>query len=99
MKIVVAVDSFKGSLKSFEVGRAAEIGIKKAAPDAEVKVYPLSDGGEGFGKTLSDKLGGKIQIIKVAGALGNRISVVFSIIIIDSFFFNVISIVIIFILF
>lgn len=78
MKIIVAVDSFKGSLTSFEVGRAAEIGVKKAAPDADVKIYPLSDGGEGFCKTLSDKLGGKIQIIKVAGALGNRISVVFS---------------------
>ena len=78
MKIVVAVDSFKGSLKSFEVGRAAEIGIKKAAPDAEVKVYPLSDGGEGFCKILTDGLGGKIQMVKVAGALGNRISVVFS---------------------
>ena len=78
MKIIVAVDSFKGSLKSFEVGRAAEIGIKKAAPDAEVKVYPLADGGEGFCKTLTDKLDGKIQMVKVSGALGNRISVVFS---------------------
>ena len=78
MKIIVAVDSFKGSMTSFEVGRAAEIGIKKAAPDAEVKIYPLTDGGEGFCKTLTDSLGGKIQMVKVAGALGNRISAVFS---------------------
>lgn len=78
MKIIVAVDSFKGSLTSFEVGRAAEIGIKKAAPNAEIKVYPLSDGGEGFCKTLTDGLGAQIQMVKVAGALGNRISVVFS---------------------
>lgn len=78
MKIIVAVDSFKGSLTNFEVGRAAEAGVKKAAPDAEVKVYPLSDGGEGFCKTLTDTLGAKIQMVKVAGALGNRISVVFS---------------------
>ena len=75
MKIIVAVDSFKGSLTSFE---AAEIGIRKAAPDAEIKVYPLSDGGEGFCKILTDGLGGKIQMVKVAGAMGNRISVVFS---------------------
>jgi glycerate kinase len=78
VKIIVAVDSFKGSMTSFEVGRAAEAGVKKAAPDAEIKVFPLSDGGEGFCKTLTDKLGGKIQMVKVAGALGNRVSVVFS---------------------
>lgn len=78
MKIIVAVDSFKGSLTNFEVGRAAEIGVKKAAPDAEVKVFPLSDGGEGFCKTLTDGLGGQIQMIKISGALGTRISGVFS---------------------
>ena len=78
MKIIVAIDSFKGSLTSLEVERAAEIGIKNAAPDAEVKIFPLADGGEGTGKTLTEKLGGKLQLIKVAGALGNRISVAFS---------------------
>ena len=78
MKIIVAVDSFKGSLTSLEVGRAVEIGIKKAAPEAEIKIYPMTDGGEGFCKILTDGLGGKIQMIKVAGALGNRVGGVFS---------------------
>lgn len=78
MKIIVAVDSFKGSLTSLEVGRAVEIGVKKAAPEAEIKIYPMTDGGEGFCKILTDGLGGKIQMIKVAGALGNRVGGVFS---------------------
>ena len=47
MNIVVCVDSFKGSLSSMEAGNAIKEGIKKSV-DANVDVYPLSDGGEGF---------------------------------------------------
>lgn len=77
MKIVVAIDSFKGSLSSLEAGRAAEIGIKKAAPNAEVKIYPLADGGEGTCKTLTEGLGGKMKTVKVTGALGKRLNAEF----------------------
>ena len=77
MKIIVAIDSFKGSLSSLEAGRAAEIGIKKAAPNAEVKIYPLADGGEGTGKILTEGLGGKIKSVKITGALGKRMNAEF----------------------
>lgn len=77
MKIIVAIDSFKGSLNSLEAGKAAEAGIKNAAPNAEVKVYPLADGGEGTCKTLIEGLGGRMKIVKVTGALGKRINTVF----------------------
>ncbi|MBQ7705000.1 MAG: glycerate kinase [Selenomonadaceae bacterium] len=77
MKIIVAIDSFKGSLTSLEAGKAAEIGIKKAAPAAEVKIYPLADGGEGTCKTLTEGLGGKIKSVKISGALGKRIAAEF----------------------
>ena len=45
MKVVVAVDSFKGSMDSIEAGEAAEKGIRRVFTDAETIVYPLADGG------------------------------------------------------
>ena len=47
MKIVIAIDSFKESLTSLQAGNAAKEGILRVFPDAEVKVCPLADGGEG----------------------------------------------------
>lgn len=74
MKIVVAIDSFKGSLSSLEAGRSAAVGIKNAVPDADVKIYPLADGGEGTCQTLIEGLGGKIKRVEVIGPLGGKIS-------------------------
>ena len=48
MKVVVAMDSFKGCLSSAEANDAATEGILKAFPDAEIIQVPVSDGGEGF---------------------------------------------------
>ena len=45
MKVVVAIDSFKGSLTSIEAGMAAKEGILKAHPGADVIFNPLADGG------------------------------------------------------
>ncbi|MEG2347526.1 MAG: glycerate kinase, partial [Cetobacterium sp.] len=36
MKVIVAIDSFKGSLSSFELGQAIEVGVKRVYPEAEV---------------------------------------------------------------
>lgn len=47
MNIIVAIDSFKGSLSSLQAGTAAEQGILRALPDATVSVKPVADGGEG----------------------------------------------------
>ena len=47
MKIVTAIDSFKGSMTSMEAGQAAAEGIQRVDVDAEVIVRPLADGGEG----------------------------------------------------
>ena len=46
-KILVAVDSFKGSMTSLGAGNAIEKGIKSILPDAEIRVRPVADGGEG----------------------------------------------------
>lgn len=47
MKVLVAIDSLKGSLSSMEAGNAIKKGILIAVPDAEVHVFPIADGGEG----------------------------------------------------
>ena len=46
MNIVIAIDSFKGSLTSLQAGNAAVEGIKSVYPDADITVRPLADGGE-----------------------------------------------------
>ncbi|MBQ6492182.1 MAG: glycerate kinase [Atopobiaceae bacterium] len=47
MKVVIAIDSFKGSMTSLEAGEAARRGVLKACPEASVTVLPAADGGEG----------------------------------------------------
>ena len=46
-KIIVAVDSFKGSMTSLEAGNAIRNGIKDIHPDWNITVYPVADGGDG----------------------------------------------------
>ncbi|MDO4312660.1 MAG: glycerate kinase [Eubacteriales bacterium] len=69
MKVVVAIDSFKGSLSSIEAGQAAKNGILKACR-AEVVVKPLADGGEGTTEALVEGLGGRYVDVEVAGPMG-----------------------------
>ena len=47
MKIILAIDSFKGCLSSVQVEKAAQEGILKIYPSAEVITLPIADGGEG----------------------------------------------------
>lgn len=69
MKVVVAIDSFKGSLSSIEAGNAAREGILKAC-DAKVTVRPLADGGEGTTEALIEGLGGRYAEAEVTGPMG-----------------------------
>jgi glycerate 2-kinase len=65
MKIVIAPDSFKGSLSAKEVANSIENGIKKVIKDAEIIKIPMADGGEGTVQSLVDGTGGKIIKVKV----------------------------------
>ena len=72
MKVVVAMDSFKGSMSSMEAGLAAKAGIEKAC-QAEVVVKPLADGGEGTTEALIDGLGGRYVSVEVTGPIGEPV--------------------------
>lgn len=79
MKVVVAIDSLKGSLSSFEAGNAIKEGILKAIPDASVCVRPLADGGEGTVEALTLGMGGKLETVSVTGPLGEKTDCVYGI--------------------
>ena len=71
MKVVIAIDSLKGSLSSLEAGDAIRQGILLADPTAQVLVRPLADGGEGTVEALTLGMGGQLQKIMVTGPLGS----------------------------
>lgn len=74
MKIVVASDSFKGSLSSREVAEAAVRGIRQMMPVCEVVGVNVADGGEGTVDAVVEALGGKIVTATVNDPLGRPIS-------------------------
>lgn len=73
MKIVIASDSFKGSLTSVEVAQAATRGIKAVYPDCDVVAVNVADGGEGTIEAVVDALGGEIVHTTVSDPLGRPI--------------------------
>lgn len=72
MKVVVAMDSFKGSMTSMEAGNAAKAGIERVC-GAEVVVKPLADGGEGTTQALVEGLGGRYVSVEVTGPMGRKV--------------------------
>ena len=80
MKVVVAIDSFKGSLSSMEAGTAVAEGIYRADKDAEATVRPLADGGEGTVEALTAGMNGRIEHVSVTGPLGNTVEASYGII-------------------
>ena len=79
MKVVVAIDSLKGSMSSIEAGEAIKSGVLKAIPEADVVVRPLADGGEGTVEALALGMGGKLVTVKVTGPLGEKVDCLYGI--------------------
>ena len=73
MKIVIAPDSFKGSLTATEAADAIEIGFRAVYPDAEYVKVPMADGGEGTVQSLVDATSGTIINQSVIGPMGDMV--------------------------
>ena len=73
MRIVVAPDSFKGSVSAVETANAIEQGIKSVFSEAEVIKVPMGDGGEGTVEALVTATNGKIMYQNVMGPLGTSV--------------------------
>ena len=69
MKVVVAIDSFKGSLSSVQAGNAVKEAVLRLDQTAEVVVKPLADGGEGTVQALASGLHSEIISLTVTGPL------------------------------
>ena len=74
MKIVIAPDSYKGSIYASDAARAMEDGVRRVLPDAEVVLVPVADGGDGTLETLVETSGGRIITSDVTGPLGETVS-------------------------
>lgn len=74
MKVTVAIDSFKGSLSTFEAGNAVKEAILELYKDAEVVISPLADGGEGTVDAVIAATGGDMIKLEVRDPLGRAIT-------------------------
>ena len=80
MKIVTAIDSFKGSMTSMEAGYSAAEGFRRADSSIQVDVRPLADGGEGTVEALVSGMNGILEHSMVTGPLGKPVDAVYGII-------------------
>ncbi len=75
MKIVLAPDSFKGSLTAEEVCASIAQGLRRAMPDVDVVARPMADGGEGTLDAVLAAVGarGRRASLEVHGAAGDAL--------------------------
>ena len=73
MKIVVAPNSFKGSLSATQAATAIALGVQEAFPAAEIAEIPIADGGDGTVEALVTSRGGSYKWVNVDGPLGDPV--------------------------
>ncbi|MEG0592073.1 MAG: glycerate kinase [Coprobacillus sp.] len=74
MKIIIASDSFKGSLSSYEVANHIKMGASKVFPHCEFEVINMADGGEGTVEAMISSIGGHIETVVVKNPLHQDIN-------------------------
>ena len=79
MKIIVAPDSFKGSLNAVEACDAIAAGLRRVVPEAQIIVIPMADGGEGTVDALVISTGGSYQKCTVCGPLAEKLEAFYGI--------------------
>ena len=74
MKVVIAPQSFKGSISALDAARAMEEGVLRVVPDAGTVLVPVADGGDGTLETLVEATGGEIRSTTVTGPVGRPVT-------------------------
>ena len=69
MKVIIAIDSFKGCLTSKQANEAAAEGIRRVCPNAKIVEIPVSDGGEGYMEAFHAAIGGTLEEVVVRDPL------------------------------
>lgn len=90
MKILIATDSFKGSMSSIQAGKAIQAGIETAynideecgmdKNNPDLEIVPLADGGEGTVVALVEGMGGVLEKVLVTGPLQQKVEAVYGIV-------------------
>lgn len=80
MKVLIAIDSFKGSMSTFMANGAVSDAVKSVYPDAQTVMCPLADGGEGTVDAIVSATGGEIRRVEVTGPLGARVNAKYGVI-------------------
>ncbi len=75
LKILVASDKFKGSLNGIQVAQAIKDGWHRVRPSDELRLIPITDGGDGFAKIIGEFLGATIHTIPSVDAAHRPINV------------------------
>jgi glycerate kinase len=73
MRVLVAPDKFAGTLSAVEAAEAIATGWRRHAPDDELDLVPMSDGGPGFVDVLHNALGGSVEPVVVRGPFGDPV--------------------------
>ena len=73
MKVVIAPQSFKGSISALDAAKAMEEGVRRVLPDIETVLVPVADGGDGTLETLVEATNGEIRSATVTGPIGKPV--------------------------
>ncbi|NUS52268.1 MAG: hypothetical protein HOQ22_14665, partial [Nocardioidaceae bacterium] len=73
MRVLIAPDKFAGTLSAVEAAEAIAEGWRRRAPDDELDLVPMADGGPGFVDVLHASLGGDLLAVTVRGPLGEDV--------------------------
>lgn len=79
MKIVISIDSLKGSLTSIEAANAIKKGILSVDNKSDVVIMPLADGGEGTVEALVQGMNGEEKVISVTGPINEKVNAAYGI--------------------
>lgn len=79
MKIVISIDSLKGSLTSIEAANAIKKGILSVDNKSDVVIMPLADGGEGTVEALVQGMNGEEEVISVTGPINEKVNATYGI--------------------
>lgn len=74
-RVVVAVDKFKGTLTAPQAAAAIEEGVRRALPDADIRLFPMADGGDGSLEVVESAVGGERVLVPATDPLGRRVDV------------------------
>ena len=73
MRVLIAPDKFAGTLTAVEAAEAIAEGWRRRAPDDDLELVPMADGGPGFTDVLHASLGGDLLAVTVTGPYGDPV--------------------------